>query len=183
MAPPPNLSKRLMLLQAVGRHLFETIKIANGYTHDLSQDNMRIGAQYLPTGTKSPFVCVFEHINSNPDQNSVDAQTVGGNDDPGILYTVKFDISGSSKTDDAYDPAGPTYELMADVKKAFGLLDQYIKEGVPFYGVEIFRVAHAPGAILPQTMAEQQKTLAPMFIVQLGIQIAESAADPYRLTD
>lgn len=179
---PENLSQRLMLLEAVGEHLYTTIKIADGYTHDLSKDNMRIGAQFLPTGTKSPFICVFEHLNSNPDQGMEGVKQVGGNDDPAILYPVKFDISGSSKTEDAYSPARATYELMADVKKAFGLLDQYIKDGVPFYGVTLVDVAHDPGAILPQSMSEQ-RTLVPMFVVQLGIRIVESAADPYRLSD
>lgn len=179
---PANLSLRLMLLRAVGQHLQDTIKKANGYTHDLSKNNMRLGAQFLPTGTPLPFVCVFEHINQNPDQNTEGTKPVGGNDDPALLYQVKFDISGSSRSDDAYCPADLTYELMADVKKACGLLDQYIKEGALFYGVPIQAVVHDPGAILPQSAVEQ-RTLAPMFIVQLGIRIVESAADPYRLTD
>jgi hypothetical protein len=179
---PANDSLRLMLLEAVGQHLYSTIKIANGYTHDLVKDNMRIGAQFLPTGTRLPFICVFEHINANPDQALEGSTQVGGNDDPALLYTVKFDISGSGPTGDAYNPAGPTYELMADVKKACGLLDQYIKDGELFYGVPLFQAAHDPGAVLPQSSVEQ-RTLAPMFIVQLGLQIVESAADPYRLTD
>lgn len=182
MAAPANQSLRLMLLEAVGKHLYTTIKVANGYTHDLSKNNMRLGAQFLPSGTPLPFVCVFEHLNTNPDQSLEGVQQVGGNDDPALLYTVKFDVSGSSKTDDAYSPARATYELMADVKKAFGLLDGIIKKGDPFYGVQLIEAAHDPGAILPQSAVEQ-KTLAPMFIVQLGLRIVESAADPYRLTD
>lgn len=179
---PANLSQRLLLLEAIGKHLYTTIKIASGYTHDLSKDNMRIGAQFLPTGTRSPFVCVFEHINQSPDQSLEGVKQAGGNDDPAILYPVKFDISGSSKSDDAYSPARATYELMADVKKAFGLLDGMIKSNNLFYGVRIINVAHDPGSILPQSSVEQ-RTLAPMFVVQLGVQIVESAADPYRLTD
>lgn len=182
MPGPANISLRLMLLEAVGRHLYTSIKTADGYTHDLSKDNMRIGAQFLPTGTKSPFVCVFEHINGNPDQGMEGVSAVGGNDDAALAYTVKFDISGSSKTEDAYSPARATYELMADVKKAFGLLDQVIKNGDLFYGVQLVSAAHDPGAILPQSAVEQ-RTLAPMFVVQLGLRIVESAADPYRLTD
>lgn len=182
MAAPENESLRLLLLEAVGQHLQDSIKIANGYTHDILKNNIRLGAQFQPTGSNPPYLCVFEHINQNPDQAMDGVKPVGGHDDSALAYWVKFDISGSSKVDDAYNPARATYELMADVKKACGLLDGVIKNGGSFYGVLISGCAHDPGAILPQSMVEQ-KTLAPMFVVQLGIQIIESAADPYRLTD
>ena len=71
---------------------------------------------------------------------------------------------------------------MADVKKAISTITPMIALGQRFSGLNVIQVDNDPGIILPQAMAEQ-KTLAPQFVVQVGVQIAERGSDPYQLHD
>lgn len=177
---PANKSLRLLLLEGVGAFLVDTINGGSDYTHILTDDDVVVGAAYARSDSREPVVCVYEAVLTNPDDRQ--AQQAGGNDDPALYYMVRFEVSGWGKKGLAKNPADMTYELMADVKKAFGNLDQLIKDGGLFNGVTLADVTHDPGTVLPATSAEG-RTLNPMFVVQLGMKIVESAADPYRLND
>ena len=177
---PANLSQRLLLLEGVGKFLVDTVQGGADFTHTLTVDDVVMGASFARSDSREPVVCVYEAILNNPEERQ--AQSVGGNDSPELLYAVRVEVSGWGKKGPASSPAGPTYELMADVKKAFGRLDESIKEGALFNGVTLVDVVHDPGMVLPATTAEG-RTLNPMFVVQLGLKIVETTADPYRLTD
>lgn len=178
--PVPNKSLRLLLIEGIGDFLAQQIQGGDEYTHTLSRKDISVGKTYARSDAVFPLVFIFEAILANPEERQ--SEQAGGNDDPALKYVVKFELNGWGKKGDDSNPAAPTYELMADVKKACGKLDVFVKENETLNGVPIVDVIYDPGMVLPSTTAEG-KTLNPMFVVQLGIVISESAADPYRLTD
>lgn len=177
---PPNQSLRLLLLDGVAQFLSDTINGGDDYTYDLKDTDVFAGKTNARSDSVFPLVFVFEAILANPEERQ--ANQAGGNDDPALTYVVKFEINGWGQKGPDRNPSAPTYELMADIKKACGQLDRYVQDRVPLNGVTLVNVTHDPGMVLPATSVEG-KTLNPMFVVQLGIQVSESAADPYRLTD
>lgn len=178
--PVPNPSLRLLLIEGLADFFATEINGGDNYTHDLQRTDIFVAKTFARSDVVFPIVFIFEAVLANPEER--EARQAGGNDDPALLYVVKFEINGWGKKGPDSNPAGPTYELMADVKKACGKLDSYVKDGVALNGVTIANVIHDPGMVLPASSVEG-KTLNPMFVVQLGIVISESAADPYRLTD
>lgn len=176
-----NSSLRCLLIEAIGAHLSTTIRIADGYTHDIPADQVKLGTSFLPSNDRPPLIVVFEHM-AGAGEDAFRAQKAGGNDDPALAYWVPFDISGWGEVGKNNFPAKMTYELMADVKKALGALDGLVQEGRPFYGLNILDVVNDPGVVLPQSLGDKGN-LPPQFVVQVRIQISESGADPYRLDD
>jgi hypothetical protein len=180
MDGPLNQSLRCELIQAIGEHFSATIKRADGYTNDIG-DRIKLGTSFLPSGENPPYIVVFEHI-AAAGEDVFKVKRVGGDDDPWYAYTVLFDVSGWGPIGTNKFPALGTYELMADVKKAIAQITPFIASAQRFHGLDIIQVDNDPGIILPQAMAEQ-KTLAPQFVVQMGVQIAERGSDPYQLHD
>lgn len=176
-----NQSVRTILMKAIRSHLGSSIRVAKGYTFDIMEDAIFLGQSYVPTNTPLPCIVIFEHM-SAPGEDKVHAEQAGGSDDPALAYWVPLDISGWAKVSSPTFPAEATYELMADVKKAMGLLEGYIQTGEPFYGIRLADEIHDPGVMLPATSLDQ-KTINAQFLVEVALKITESIADPYRLDD
>lgn len=179
-----KISKRLACLRALTSHLADEITIENGYNHDLTGKVFRgrmyfSGADVEDGGDPLPMVSILE--SPNPDRFPNRA-----GDEDGVWIDQRDNwtllVQGWVE-DDKENPTDPAYELMADVKKALGLL---IRERSPqegFGGVHpnymlgnlIAGLSYESGTVRPP---DEQSDKA-FFWMRVILEFVESVDDPY----
>ena len=169
-------SKRLQILKALTAH-FETITVLNGYQFDLAGRVYR-GRSTFGSETALPCITILEAL--NPDRNPFEAGE-------GIRLKDSWILLVQGWTDDGDgDGAGPNphptddaHNLMADVKKAIGVL---MREPTPtqpnpsyMLGGAIDGLRVEPGTVRPP----DETSARSYFFLRVVIEVAESLEDPY----
>lgn len=163
-------SKRLTILKRLTAHL-ETITTANGYQHDL-QGSVYRGRSVFGDDTPLPCLSIVEAL--NPDREPrIAGSGITQNEDWVLPIQGWVD-------DDADNPTDPAHNLMADVKKALGLLikDTY-PEPNPAYmlGGIVSSVRIEPGTVRPP----DESSARAYFYLRVVVGVTEELDDPYRL--
>lgn len=163
-------SKRLQILKALSAH-FETITPANGYQVDLTNRVYR-GRATFASETALPCVAILETL--NPDRAPREAGAGLRIKDDWILLIQGWTENGSDE-----HPTDEVHNLMADVKKALGVLmreptptqpnSSYMLGGV----IEGLRVE--PGTVRPP----DESSARSYFFLRAVVEVAESLEDPY----
>lgn len=177
MAAPTNNSLRFELIKQITDYLQSEVNPDNGYKNNLKDHVMRGIAVHSASTMALPAVSVYEGVNSQIAEQGHDASRVGGNEDPSVLYGKYFMISGWTRAQDKNNPTDEVYELMADVKKAFGKLITKLGEGEPIFSGIVTSMEIDPGVVLPR----EDPNMAPQFVLRIVPNIVESLVDPYRI--
>lgn len=177
--------KRLVMLKALSSYLANEITIANGYQHDLIDDEgnecVYRGRLYFDKDDRLPMLSLLD----NPDPDRFPA--LAGN--LGYQVATQYEnyvllLQGWAK-DDKINPTDPAHLLMADTKKALAKLvdrgdpgefgqpsDVYILGGL------IEDLTIEAGVVRPP--AEQISEYA-FFWMRLVVKYTEDPQDPYNL--
>lgn len=163
-------STRLQILKLLTTHL-ETIRVANGYQHDLVGKVFR-GRATFGAQEPLPAVTILEAL--NPDR---EPRTAGNGieiQDDWILL-----IQGWAPDGEPNAPTDPAHRLMADVKMALG---QILTEGTPqspnqsyMLGGAIADLRVEPGTVRPP----DESSARSYFFLRAVVGVAESLKDPY----
>lgn len=163
-------SKRLQILKALTAHL-ETILQINGYQHDLAGRVYRGRGLF---GAETPLPCVTIMEGLNPDREPREAGNGLRIKDEWILLVQGWADSGSD-----LHPTDEAHNLMADVKKALGLL---MREPTPttvnpcyMLGGIIEGLRVEPGTVRPP----DETSARSYFFLRVVVDVAESLEDPY----
>lgn len=163
-------SKRLQILKALTAHL-ETIRVANGYQHNL---NGRVYRGRAVFGSETPLPCVTLMESLNPDRNPLDAGDGLVQRDLWVLL-----VQGWTDSGDEDHPIDEAHNLMADVKKCLG---QIMNDGPPhkpnlsyMLGGIIDGFRMEPGTVRPP----DENSARAYFYLRVVIDVAEKLEDPY----
>lgn len=167
-------SKRLAIAKALTDHLSNTVTTANGYKFDLT-GNVYRGRKKFGTETLLPAIAVLE--NFNPDR---EPSEVGGFTNRQTKYTLIFLLNGWAEDRPEFDsenhPADAVYELMADVKKALGILVDHGKyeQGGVLEGL-VEDIKFEPGVVRPADETSERA----YFWLRVQLEVTEKVQDPY----
>lgn len=163
-------SKRLQILKALTAHL-ETIRPVNGYQHDLLGRVYR-GRGAFGSETALPCLSILEAL--NPDRAPREAGAGLRIKDDWILL-----IQGWTDTGDENHPTDEAHNLMADVKKALGVLMNEPSPTLPnpsyMLGGIIEGLRVEPGTVRPP----DETSARSYFFLRAVVEVAESLEDPY----
>lgn len=172
-------SRRLEVLKRLTAHLESEISVSNGYKHNLAGGVAR-GRMWFDTSDPLPMVSILESPNPDRFPNRAGEQDnthVSQRDNWTIL------VQGWS-ADDKQNPTDPSYELMADVKKALALLTHVSPDhGIPTHpnyllGGLIADMQYEPGTVRPP---DEQSSKA-FFWMRVILKFVENVNDPYDLS-
>lgn len=170
-------SYRLEVLKALTKHLEDTVRLSNGYCHDLNDKVYRGRLVFSASSDPVPLVSILEDL--DPDR---EPQRAG---DSGLQHFERWTllVQGWS-VDDKDNPSDPAYELMADVKKALALVAYEpcnpTEEPHPNFllGGLISGIEFEPGTVRPP----DEPSSRAFFWMRVILKITENVSDPYRLT-
>jgi len=161
-------SKRLTVLKVISDHLLDTIKVSNGYKHDLQAVSR--GRLFLGETDPLPGVSILEDL--DPDR---DPKTAG------IERTKHYEmwtlLMQGFVADDFDNPCDPAYELMADVKKALALALDEDAGSLYLFGGLINGMSIEPGTVRPPSEVSSRA----FFWMRVILKFVEHVDDPYRL--
>ena len=160
-------SKRLTVLKTISEHLLDTVKVANGYKHDLA--DVSRGRLFVSDTEALPALSILEDL--DPDRAPKRAGVEGPKQYE--MWTLLFQ---GWVNDDRLNPTDPAYELMADVKKALALA---LNEESPLYlfGGLINGMEIEPGTVRPPNEISSRA----FFWMRVILKFVEHVDDPYRL--
>lgn len=165
--------KRLVILKALTAH-FETITPANGYVNDLSPktaEERRVHRGKTVFSDDDPIPCVSILEALRPDDNPMQA---GGGLHQKDSWPLLINGWGKHKASDL-NPTDSAHYLMADVKRALGVLlkdddgPRYMLGGV----IEGLRVS--PGVVRPPDESSERS----YFYLPILVEVVERLDDPY----
>lgn len=160
-------SKRLQILKLLTAQL-KTVTVANGYQFDLSQSVFR-GRSGFGEETPKPCVGIFE---LRP-EDAVRADETVQKDDWFIA------LQGYVEADDEH-PTDPAHNLMADVKKALGVImrpDSPVNRNPNhMFGGAIADMQADGGVVFPPSGEAQDITT---FLLKLTLSVVDDQEDPY----
>lgn len=172
-------SRRLEVLKRLTAHLESEISVSNGYKHNLDGGVAR-GRMWFDTSDPLPMVSILE--SPNPDRFP---NRAGEQDNTHVSQRDNWTILVQGWTaDDKQHPTDPSYELMADVKKALARLTHVSPDhGIPTHpnyllGGLIADMQYEPGTVRPP---DEQSSKA-FFWMRVILKFVENVNDPYDLS-